>query len=39
MNCLRSGPPAGDRSRARMTGLLTRIIAAGGCAGSTAIAP
>src|SRR6266699_5490648 len=39
MNCLRIGPPAGDRSSARMTGLPTRIIAAGGCAGSTAVAP
>ena len=38
MNCLRIGPPAGERSRPRMIGLLTRIIAAGGCAGSTTIA-
>src|SRR6266702_4135991 len=39
MNCLRIGPPAGDRSSPRITGLPTRIIAAGGCAGSTAVAP
>ena len=38
MNCLRIRPPAGDRSRARTTGLLTRIIAAGGCADSTGVA-
>ena len=39
MNCLRIGPPAGERSSPRMTGLPTRIIAPGGCAGSTAVAP
>src|SRR5947208_17116693 len=39
MKSLRIGPPAGERSSPRTSGLLTRIIAAGGCAGSTAMAP
>jgi hypothetical protein len=38
-DCLHIGPPADERSRPRMIGLPTRIIAAGGRAGSTTITP